>query len=127
MLLGTAPRTLSFWTHSAGVRGFRVVRMWCRLVVAAGLLRQEGWSTETVAFRLGFCSGEDLRKATRRHAGISLNKLARSGEAADWFALVLAHARGEAASTNRGIDLGKAPGGDLDRHSSDSSVAAEAL
>lgn len=86
--VGVARRTLEKRLARLGYPAPETLIGWCRLLLAAHLLEEQGRTFDEVALELSFPSGMALRSMLKRYTGVS-GREARTGEGP--VALVLTH------------------------------------
>lgn len=77
--LAMSPRVLRREMSDRGLPNPRAFLLWGRLVRAIDLLERPGETVEGVALQLGYATGGALRKALRRHTGMSPTALLAKG------------------------------------------------
>jgi AraC-like DNA-binding protein len=86
--VGVARRTLEKRLSRLGYPAPETLIGWCRLLLAAHLLEEQGRTFDEVALQLSFPSGMALRSMLKRYTGVS-GRAAREGQGP--VALVLTH------------------------------------
>lgn len=76
--LGLSVRVLNDRLREGRLPSAARILLWGRLVRAAGMMGSSGASLESVAWKLGYSSASALRRALRRHAGLTTTELGSS-------------------------------------------------
>ena len=77
--LSLTPHTLLRELRAVELAAPRDLLLWARLIQASHLLERPSETVENVAFRLGYGTGSNLRKALKRHVGCSPTALLKRG------------------------------------------------
>lgn len=77
--LSLSPHTLLRELRAVEIATPRDLLLWARLIQASHLLERPSETVENVAFRLGYGTGSNLRKALKRHVGCSPTSLLERG------------------------------------------------
>lgn len=80
-VLAVNRKTLVNWCREAGAPPPGNVVSWCRLLMVARLLEDQGRSTEHIALELGFPTAGALRAMLKRYTSLSPQELRESGGA----------------------------------------------
>jgi AraC-like DNA-binding protein len=76
---GITRQALVARARRAGVPSPHAIVTWCRLLIAADMLASSARSVDDVAIDLDFPSGNGLRNALRRYAGLSVKDVRQGG------------------------------------------------
>ncbi len=73
--VGMSPRALNVRLRTGGLPSAAKMLLWGRLLRCAEMMRGNGATLESVAFRLGYSSASALRRAMRQQAGLTPSDL----------------------------------------------------